>query len=100
MVKGLNWTKSETGKITAAQLLLAAVHSGALPTDLSLNALAMIGDLSESLIKADDLRAFAEKKDQRPAFVFDALLQSGSGQAALVSDASGPIKSKGGRPPE
>jgi hypothetical protein len=96
-----NRTQSETAQIAAnAQLLSAAVQSGDLPADSSLNALAMIGDYSKSLIGADDLRAFAEKKDQRPAFLFDTLLQSGSGPAASVSDAPGTIKPKGGRPTE
>jgi hypothetical protein len=96
-----NRTQSETAQIAAnAQLLSAAVQSGDLPADSSLNALAMIGDYSKSLIRADELRTFAEKKDQRPAFLFDTLLQSGSGSAAAVSAAPGPIKSKGGRPPE
>ena len=97
----LSRPRSERRQIAPiAQMLSAAIQTGKIRADSSRNGLECIGDYSKSLISADELRAFAEMKDQRPAFLFDTMLQSGSGPAASASGAPGPIKSKGGRPPE
>ena len=53
------------------QMLVAAIQSGELEPDTSANPLHFIGDHSESLISRGALRAYAESKNQRPAFLFD-----------------------------
>ena len=62
-------------QITAVeQMLTAAIRSGVLDADWSANAFASLGDHSKSVVTREALRAFAENKNQRPAFLFDTLL--------------------------
>ena len=56
------------------QALTGAIVSGTLQADSSRNALHAIGDFRRSLVAREDLRAFAERKRQHPAFLFDTLL--------------------------
>ena len=64
----------------------------------------MIGDHSKTLVARTDLRALAETKNQRPAFLFDTLLPQEVKHGDDVAD-DGPApsriaRSRGGRPLE
>ena len=92
-------------KITATeQMLTAAIRSGILDADSSTNAFASFGDHSKTEVTREALRAFAESKNQHPAFLFDTLLpqkvehvDEGSDDGAAPSEKT---RSRGGRPPE
>ncbi len=82
------------------QMLTSAIQSGKLPADTSTNALAMIADHSKSVVTREALRAFAESKKQRPAFLFDTLLPESEEADADSSEKVDRHRSRGGRPPE
>ncbi len=84
----------------AQQMLTSAILSGNLPADTSPNALAMIGNHSKSVVTREALRAFAESKKQRPAFLFDTLLPESEEADADSSEKVDRHQSRGGRPPE
>ena len=86
------------------QMLTGAIQSGILDADTSTNALTSIGNHSKTMVTREALRAFAEVKKQRPAFLFDTLLpqevepgDDGSGDGPAPSENP---RSRGGRPPE
>ncbi len=86
------------------QMLTGAIQSGVLDADWSANAYASLGDHSRSVVAREALRAFAENKNQRPAFLFDTLLPQEVKHGDDVSD-DGPAPSRiarprGGRPLE
>ncbi|MDG2204090.1 MAG: hypothetical protein P8M79_02425 [Alphaproteobacteria bacterium] len=97
----LHGKMEERDRIAAiTQMLTAAIQAGNLPADTSANAMAMIGDHAKSSVTREALQAFAEEKDQHPAFLFDTLLpESAAGDSETGVDAP-PRPSRGGRPPE
>ncbi len=105
------WPAAQRDRCAAAlQMLTSAIQSGELPADMSHNPAAIIGDLSKignhskSVVTRKALHAFAESKNQRPAFLFDTLLPQKVKQGDDVSDddtaPSRNARSRGGRPPE
>ena len=100
---------SRTGVITdqiaaIEQMLTSAIRSGVLDADTSTNALTLIGDHSKTIVTREALRAFAESKNQRPAFLFDTLLPQEVEHGEDDSDDSPEPpqipRSRGGRPLE
>ncbi len=92
-------------QITAVeQMLTAAIRSGVLDADSSANLLASIGNYSTSLVTREALRAFAESKNQWPAFLFDTLLppKTEHNEDIPVADTEtfGSTRSRVGRPLE
>ncbi len=92
-------------EITAVQQMrTAAIRSGILDADSSTNVMASIGDHSKTVVTREALRAFAESKNQRPAFLFDTLLPQKVKHGDDVSDdgtaPSRIARSRGGRPLE
>jgi len=92
---------AETSKIAAIkQMLSAAIQAGELPADTSANAWAMIGDHSKTLVTREALRAYAEKKNQRPVFLFDTLLPEGREDGDDSFGNADRHRSRSGRPQE
>ncbi len=92
-------------QITAVeQMLTAAIRSGVLDADWSANAFASLGDHSKSVVTREALRAFAESKNQWPAFLFDTLLppKTEHNEDIPVADTEtfGSTRSRVGRPLE
>jgi hypothetical protein len=95
----------EASKVAAmVQALSGGVAVGLLEADSSKNPLSTIGNYSASLVSREALRVFAERKGQRPAFLFDVLI--GDPGKARHYDSTPPVnsttdaKAKGGRPAE
>ncbi len=86
------------------QMLSGMIQSGVLHANVSGNPLKIFGDHSKTLVARIDLRALAETKNQRPAFLFDTLLPQEVKHGDDVSDdAAAPsriARSRGGRPAE
>ncbi len=86
------------------QMLTGAILSGVLHANASGNPGKIVGDHSRTLVARIDLRALAESKNQRPAFLFDTLLPQEVQHGDDVSDdgaaPSRIARSRGGRPPE
>ena len=86
------------------QALTGAIVSGTLQADSSRNALRAMGDFRRSLVAREDLRAFAERKRQHPAFLFDTLLSEAESEGmkpqSLPREDADSGKSRGGRPQE
>ena len=93
--------RGERDRIAAAeQMLSAAIQSGELPADTSANVFASVGNHSKSLVTREALRAFAEKKSQRPAFLFDTLMRQGSDSATGTDETAFSNRLRVGRPRE
>jgi hypothetical protein len=88
------------------QMIFGAIQTGELRADSSTNFMATVGDFSKSLIRREDLRALAARKDQRPAFLFDTLLPESTTPPTASQPQSGDPaptdqpRAKGGRPRE
>jgi hypothetical protein len=86
------------------QMLTGAILLGVLHADASANIQRLIGDHSKTMVTREALRALAESKNQRPAFLFDTLLPQKAKHRDDVSDddtaPSQIARSRGGRPPE
>ena len=80
------------------QMLVGAIASGELPADTKSNPLHTIGQHFTTLVRRVDLIAFAESKDERPAFLFDTMLKPAA--TGSISEPLPQQKNKGGRPPE
>jgi hypothetical protein len=88
-------------KITAIkQMLSAAIRTGDLPADTSVNVFARIGNHSTSLVTREALRAYAERKNQRPVFLFDTLLPESREDGDDSFGRADRHRSRGGRPQE
>ena len=83
----------ETERIAAIrQMLTAAIQNGELAGDSSANVFRHIGDHSKTLVRREALHAFAEKKGQRPAFLFERSASNDDGtkdQAVVDAEAVG-----------
>ncbi len=96
------------GKNPAPQAIVralgGAIKRGELQADSSDNPNVSKGIFNWSRVKREDLRAYADRNGQRPAFLFDTLLSETAAektkQPALLREDSGLDKSKGGRPRE
>ena len=96
------------GKNPAPQAIVralgGAIKRGELQADSSDNPHLSKGIFNWSRVKREDLRAYADRKGQRPAFLFDTLLSETATektkQPALLREDSDQDKSKGGRPRE
>jgi hypothetical protein len=100
---GVEWTgwtpksKEEQAAVRPRlQMLLNAVASGELPVSHTANKHSTDGDYNKSLVRRDDLTAFAIKRKQHPPFLFDTMLSDDRKAPASQPDHS--PKSKGGRP--
>ena len=94
-------SEAETDRLAPfLQLLAAAVQAGQIPADSSKNSYSFIGDYSKSLVTRNDLKAFANSKGQRPAFLFDTLMPEIGSKESPDSESDLPAKAKGGRPRE
>ena len=86
------------------QMLTGAILLGVLHADASANILRLIGDHSKTVVTRGALRAFAESKNQRPAFLFDTLLpqevELGDDDSDDSPAPSQISRSRGGRPLE
>ena len=92
---------AETSRIAPiTQMLFGSIGTGDLRADSSKNVYARTGDYSRSLVSRDDLRSLAAKKNQRPSFLFDTLLQDQPVSGSVEDDETVGKPSKGGRPPE
>ena len=84
--------------------LAGAIKRSELQADSSGNPYLSEGGYNFSRVKREDLRAYADRNGQRPAFLFDTLLSEAAAektqQPALLREDSGLDKSKGGRPRE
>ena len=84
------------------QALTGAIVSKTLRADSSRNALRAMGDFRRSLVTREDLCAFAERKRQHSAFLFDTLLSEAESEGmkpqSLPREDADSGKSTGGRP--
>jgi len=79
------------------QMLAGAISSGQLRADTSTNPMASIGAHKQTLIKRADLIAFANSKNEHPAFLFDTM-QTAPGAATTRDAVIAPPKNPGGAP--
>jgi hypothetical protein len=97
-------SEDEANVAAIRQALSGALASGALEGDSNLNAMSIIGDFKKSLIKRENLRAFAKRKGQRPVFLFDTLVTTTvpaeNEPPEEENSTPEPTKTKGGRPQE
>lgn len=90
------------------QMLTGAIANGELRADTRTNPMSAIGNHADSLVTRADLKAFAESRRERPAFLFDTFLKPAfrfdtllkPAAEALKSDTTPHQKDKRGRPPE
>jgi len=97
--------QDEASKVAAmVQTLSGGVAVGLLEVDSSKNPLSNIGNYSASLVSREALRAFAERKGQRPPFLFDVLIgdafKTKHSESALQARSTSHAQAKGGRPAE
>lgn len=110
----------EADKVAIAprlQMLTGAIANGELRADTRTNPMSAIGNHADSLVTRADLKAFAESRRERPAFLFDTFLKACTksqskrstvlfdifprpSEEALKNDTTPHKKHKGGRPPE
>ena len=94
--------EDKTNVAAIQQALSGALASGILEGDSTRNIFSDIGNFKETLVSRENLRAFAEQKGQRPAFLFDTLIGASAELELPAEDISReePAKKKGGRPVE
>jgi hypothetical protein len=94
--------EDKTNVAAIQQALSGALASGILEGDSTRNIFSDIGNFKETLVSRENLRAFAEQKGQRPAFLFDTLIGASAELELPAEDISREEtpKNKGGRPVE
>ena len=94
--------EDKTNVAAIQQALSGALASGILEGDSTRNIFSDIGNFKETLVSRENLRAFAEQKGQRPAFLFDTLIGASAELELPTKDISREEtpKNKGGRPVE